>query len=190
MTAPQINCYITIKGQQEFSFPINIGQDEQQSYPINDKDAHLIFRDGTTDLEKIKINDNKRSLGRDVGAGGGAGFITLLALVTTTTAVSGDQTWVSLDKYPQNVQSIVTLFVTCFIAGLVPFQILDKTTGQLVDTIKIKDSEKKALALYSAEKAAGIDDDLLKSMGAMGDPNVDDARKKANELKGFSESFI
>ena len=145
-TAPSIvniKCSIFVNGEEESSFPINIGQDKEhkevkeESYLINNKDAHLeIKEEGTTDVENIKINVTRRSLGRDIGAGAAAGSITLLALVTTTTAISGDATWVSLDTYPQNVQSMVTLFVTCFIAGLVPFQILDKATGQLVDRSK------------------------------------------------------
>ena len=73
--APQIMCYIFVKGQEESSFPINIGQDDQHkevkevSYAINDKDAHLIIQEGTTALAAIKINVTKRSLGRDIGAG-------------------------------------------------------------------------------------------------------------------------
>jgi len=147
--APHIKCDIFVKGLEEFTFPIGIGQDDQHkevkevSYVINDKDAYLKIKDGPIEVENIKINVTKRSLGRDVGAGAAAGSITLLALITTTTAISGNPTWVSLDTYPQNVQSMITLFVTCFIAGLVPFQILDKATGQLVDTIKITRDEVK-----------------------------------------------
>jgi hypothetical protein len=158
-TAPQIRCEIIIKGQVESTFPISIGTDEkhkevkEESYVIKDKNAQLKIKDGTSE-EIITINVTGRSLGRDVGAGAAAGLITLLALVTTTTAVSGNATWVSLNTYPQNVQSMVTLFVTCFIAGLVPFQILDRSTGQLVDTIKItkEQAKKDAIIADKAEK--------------------------------------
>ena len=48
---------------------------------------------------------------------------------------------VSNNTYPVNVVSIITLIVSTFIAGFIPFQILDKATGQLKDRINILKNE-------------------------------------------------
>lgn len=208
--SPQIECYIMVKHEEEFSFPIIVGQDAQhkevqdQEYSINDKDAHLIIKDAATTIDDIRINVTKRSLAKDIGAGAAAGFITLLALVTTTTAVSGNASWVSLDTYPQNVQSMVTLLVTCFIAGLVPFQILDKATGQLIDTIKITKEQVKSeglrvaqaentikkIAYFAFTESDSINKQLLTLPNAELREFVQDARMRAEVLTKFLSQYI
>ena len=91
---------------------------------------------------------------------------------------------------------MVTLFVTCFIAGLVPFQILDKATGQLVDKIKITsdfakevENGRTALALYSREKAAGIFKILSRMMKDIdSDGKIDETlRGRLVNLKAFQK---
>lgn len=104
---------------------------------------------------------------------------------------------------------MVTLLVTCFVAGLVPFQILDKTTGQLVETIRITeekaknegirankaDKEKRAIALLASEQATVIHNDLsahaIAPQQSQHVPElVDDALKRAEFLRDILRGSI
>jgi|SRR5215211_443328 len=78
----------------------------------------------------IKIGGKKRGLKENALAGIAAGLVVLLALLVTSSFVTNH-------TYPANVQSIITLIVSSIIAGFIPFQILDRATGQLAGKIDI-----------------------------------------------------
>lgn len=78
----------------------------------------------------IKIGGKKRGLKENALAGVASGFVVLLALLVASSFVTNH-------NYPANVQSIITLIVSSMIAGFIPFQILDRATGQLAGKIEI-----------------------------------------------------
>lgn len=139
-----ILCYLYYHGK-------NSGQDPLEIIPSDDKDQPteydqdfliqdgsnlriLINNKGDSNLV-IPINVTKaNTLKTSSLAGIAAGLITLLTLMTITSIVANN-------TYPVNVVSIITLIVSTFIAGFIPFQILDKATGQLKDRIKILKNE-------------------------------------------------
>lgn len=78
----------------------------------------------------LKIGGKKRGLKENALAGVASGFVVLLALLVASSFVTNH-------NYPANVQSIITLIVSSIISGFIPFQILDRATGQLAGKIEI-----------------------------------------------------
>jgi hypothetical protein len=132
----EIKCYLFVGGKEEYNFKIEVGDDENHkketsdSHVINNKNAYLGIRVGELNIGKIDIIFTQKSLSKDVIAGFMAGLVTLLTLQITATVIASE-------AYPANVQSLITLVVSTLVAGLVPFQILDKATAQLQETVKI-----------------------------------------------------
>ena len=78
----------------------------------------------------IKIGGKKRGLKENALAGVASGLVVLLALLVASSFVTSH-------NYPTNVQSIIILIVSSIISGFIPFQILDRATGQLAGKIEI-----------------------------------------------------
>lgn len=135
-TDPEIRCCLFVGGKEEYSFKIEIGnnqnnkKDTSGSYIINAKNAYLVIKVGDKNSDQIDIIFIQESLTKDVIAGFAAGLVTLLTLQIAATVIASQ-------AYPANVQSLITLVVSALIAGLVPFQILEKATSQLQETIKV-----------------------------------------------------
>lgn len=210
--APEIKCYLFVGGQQEYNFKINIGQDEQhkkettESRIISDTNVYLKIMVGQTEeLEKITIIVAKKSLAKDILAGFAAGLIVLLTLQITTTVVTSE-------AYPANPQSIITLIVSTLIAGLVPFQILDRATGQLQETVRISreqaaneskrankaDAQKTSIVNSGLRQVTEIYKDVDKiyndlspktNMKLTQTPYVEQAKDKARNLMEFLQGF-
>lgn len=135
-----ILCYLYYHGKNSGQNPLEIIPSDDKDQPTEyDKDfliqdganlRILINNRGDSNLV-IPINVTKaNTLKTSSLAGIAAGLITLLTLMTITSLIANN-------TYPVNVVSIITLIVSTFIAGFIPFQILDKATGQLKDRINI-----------------------------------------------------
>jgi hypothetical protein len=112
----------TIRGNGEIHFII-----ERENTIIQ-----IFINDYPQDLLKLplKIGGKKRGLKENAIAGFASGLVVLLALLVASSFVTNH-------TYPANVQSMITLIVSSIVAGFIPFQILDRATGQLADKIKI-----------------------------------------------------
>jgi len=138
-----ILCYLYYHGKNSGQDPLGIIPSDDKDQPTEyEKDfliqdgANLILINNRGDSNLvIPINVTKaNTLKTSSFAGIAAGLITLLTLMTITSLVSNN-------TYPVNVVSIITLIVSTFIAGFIPFQILDKATGQLKERINILKNE-------------------------------------------------
>ena len=139
-----ILCYLYYHGKSSGQDPLEIIPSDDKDQPI-EYDQDFLIQDGAN--LRILINNRGDSnlvipinvtkantLKTSSLAGIAAGLITLLTLMTITSIVANN-------TYPVNVVSIITLIVSTFIAGFIPFQILDKATGQLKDRINILKNE-------------------------------------------------
>jgi len=106
--------------------------------------------------------------------------------------------WLSLNTWPQNLVTMGTLCLSSIIAGLVPFQILNNATSQLVDQVKIANSiaseeeqKRKGLALYGSTQAIKIKDDLgqVARISPL-DGNILNAASRTQALKDYFDGFI
>jgi hypothetical protein len=117
------------KSPKEFSAVVAI-----ENYGANFR-IKIIENNTESYLEGVKfdINVERNSILKTSLAGLSAGLITLLFLQIASSLVTNR-------TFPPTVQSIITLTISAFIAGFIPFQILDKATGQLKEQLKIVDN--------------------------------------------------
>jgi len=94
----------------------------------------------------------ERNVEVDMLAGGAAGLITLLGLIGATALFTNE-------VLRANEQTMITLAVSTFIAGFIPFQIIEKAAGQLKDRINFL-SEDLAREKANTEKEASEKDTM------------------------------
>jgi hypothetical protein len=141
-TARKMSCdlfYDTEYSRQSFDLQISKKEDPKissKTFVIERAGALLrIGLEGISTIENPQyllgeIKTDKPPLKKHALAGLAAGLIVLLFLQVSSSLVTNH-------TYPANVQSMITLTVTAFIAGFIPFQILDRATSQLENKVQI-----------------------------------------------------
>lgn len=139
---PKLRCelfYNEKYGKQRFDIEISEKKNPKEFsavFAIEDYGANLRIKIIENNIEsylegvKFDINVERNSILKISLAGLSAGLITLLFLEIASSLVTNQ-------TFPPTVQSIITLTISAFIAGFIPFQILDKATGQLKEQLKI-----------------------------------------------------
>jgi hypothetical protein len=129
-------------GEQRFNIKVSEKNEPKEFsalFAIEDYGANLRFKIVDNNVEsylegmKVDINVNRNSIRKTALAGLAAGLVTLLFLQITSSIVTNN-------TFPPTIQSIITLAISAFIAGFIPFQILDRATGQLKEQLKIAEN--------------------------------------------------
>ncbi|NOJ29653.1 MAG: hypothetical protein DA328_05735 [Nitrososphaeraceae archaeon] len=119
-----------------FDIPISDPNNKKEvfySFTIKKPHPSLEILFGNDLKSKYTINTitvEERSWKKYSMAGLAAGLIVLLFLQISSSLVTNH-------TFPANVQSMITLTITAFIAGFIPFKILDRATSQLEGKLQV-----------------------------------------------------
>lgn len=126
-------------------------------------------------IRGVSIFAAERKAWVDMVAGGAAGLMTLLGLIGASALFTNEVLRV-------NAQTMITLTVSTFIAGFIPFQVIEKASGALKDKLRIASLEIGTAKGNELEERSKKEEALVRS--SLGENQVkamEEAKTKVNK---------